>query len=278
MSNPGQHPFPARSNLGQRVAAEVAGTFLLVFGLIGAALLTSPDSNGAAGQPGTGLLGVALALGLAVTIGGFAFGPISGGHFNPAVSVGAAVAGRLPWRLVPAYLVAQVIGAVAGSSVVLGLLAGGSADVLGDALKGGFASNGFDTLSPGGYGFWAVAAVEVLATAVLVFVVLATTHPVKGTKAAPLVIGLTLTSMLFVALPIDNASLNPARSFATAIYGGGDWLGQVWVFVVFPVIGALIAGLLYPHLFAPKPEAADAALSTPAGQPGEQGALAGSRA
>ncbi|MFB2556335.1 aquaporin [Herbiconiux liangxiaofengii] len=255
MTNPQQRPFPAQSRPFARFAAEFAGTFLLVFGLVGAALLTSPDSNGAADQPGTGLLGVALALGLAVTAGGFAFGPISGGHFNPAVTVGTAIARRLPWALVPVYLLAQVAGAVAGAALVFGLTAGAQGGVQQKAVAAGFASNGFDTLSPGQYGLLPVAVVELVATAVLVFVVLATTHPTKGTPLAPLVVGLTLTSMLLVALPIDNASINPARSLATAVFGGGDWLGQLWVFIVFPLVGGAVPALLYPRLFAPRDEA-----------------------
>jgi aquaporin Z len=251
MTNPQHRPFPAASRFGSRAAAEFAGTFFLVFGLIGAALLTSPDSNGATAQPGTGLLGVALALGLAVTVAGFAFGPISGGHFNPAVTVGTAIAGRLAWKLVPVYVVAQFAGAVVGATVIYTLASGAKNDVLGKAVSSGFASNGFDSLSPGQYGLLPVAAVEVIATAVLVFVVLAATHPVKGTPMAPLVVGLTLTSLLLVALPIDNASINPARSIATAIYGGPDWLAQAWVFIVFPLLGGAGAALVYPRLFAP---------------------------
>ena len=249
MSHPQQTPFPRASGTGARAAAEVAGTFLLVFALIGAALFTSPSSTGAGAQPGTGLLGVALALGIAVTVGGYAFGPVSGGHFNPAVTIGVAIDGRLPWRLVPVYIGAQLVGGIAGAAAVFGLAAGGPNDFVGSAVASGFASNGFDSHSPGHFGLVAVAAVEVIGTAVLVLVVLATTHPTKGTQAAPLVIGLALTSMLFVALPIDNASLNPARSIATAIFGGGDWLAQVWAFVLFPLVGGASAALVYPRLF-----------------------------
>ncbi|MFD1714441.1 aquaporin [Amnibacterium flavum] len=252
---PAERPVPGGIRPYSRAAAEVAGTFLLVFGLVGAALLTSGDTNGAGSQPGTGLLGVALALGLAVTAGGYAFGPISGGHFNPAVTVGVAIAGRLPWRLVPLYLIAQFVGAVAGAASVFGLIAGGSSGFLDTAIASGFASNGYADLSPGGFGLLPVVAVEFIATAVLLFVVLATMHPTKGTPAAPLVIGLTLSSMLLVALPIDNASSNPARSLATALFGGGDWLVQVWVFILVPVIGGALAALVYPRLFAPKDEA-----------------------
>lgn len=234
-----------------RASAEAAGTFVLVFGLIGAAQLTSPDSNGAAQQPGTGLLGVALALGVAVTAAGYAFGPISGGHFNPAVTIAVAMVRRLPWRLVPLYLLGQFVGGIAGAAAVLGLLAGGTPGLAHRALDSGFASNGFDALSPGRFTLPSVGFVELLATAVLVFVVLAVTHPTKGTRIAPIVVGLTLTSMLFVSLPIDNASLNPARSLATAVFGGGAWLSQVWVFFVFPILGAALAALVYVRVFAP---------------------------
>lgn len=251
MTNPQRHPFPAQSRPVSRAAAEFAGTFLLVFGLIGAALLTSPDTNGASTQPGTGLLGVALALGLAVTAGSFAFGPISGGHFNPAVTLGTAIAGRLPWRLVPLYFVSQIFGGFAGAATVFGLISAAHGGLLEKAISSGFASNGYGALSPGLYGLLPVAAIEVIGTAVLMFVVLATTHPKKGTPLAPLVIGLTLTLMLFVALPIDNASINPARSLATAVFGGADWLSQIWVFIIFPFAGATLAALVYPRLFAP---------------------------
>jgi len=254
VSHPQHSPFPRYSGAVARAAAEVAGTFLLVFALIGAALFTSPATNGVGAQPGTGLLGVALALGIAVTVGGFAFGPVSGGHFNPAVTLGVAIDGRLPWNLVPLYIGAQLVGGIAGAAAVFGLASGGPRGFVASAVASGFASNGFAERSPGHFGLVAVAAVEVIGTAVLVLVVLATTHPAKGTKAAPLVIGLSLTSMLFVALPIDNASLNPARSIATALFGGGDWLAQVWVFVLFPLVGAALAALVYPRLFAPRSE------------------------
>ena len=224
---------------------------MLVFGLIGAALFTSPDSNGAADQGGTGLVGVAIALGLAVTLAGFAFGPVSGGHFNPAVTLGVAIAGRLPWSLAPLYIVAQFVGAIAGASVVAGLAAGGSPGLLRSALASGFASNGYDALSPGHFSIVAVADVEFIASAVLVVVVLATTHPTKGTPLAPLVVGLTLSSMLLVALPIDNASLNPARSVATALFGGGEWIAQSWLFIIVPLAGGALAAALYPRLRFP---------------------------
>jgi aquaporin Z len=249
---------PSGASPLRRAAAEAGGTFLLVFGLIGAALLTSPDSNGVAAQPGTGLLGVAVALGLTVAIGAAVVGPVSGGHFNPAVTLGVAVAGRLRWRLVPVYLAAQVVGGVAGAALVRALLLG-SDDGGAAAVRSGFASTGYGMLSPGHFGLLPVAAIELIATAVLVVVVLTTTHPTTGTPLAPLVIGGTLTLMLFVALPIDNASLNPARSLATAVFGGGDWMAQLWAFIVFPVLGAVIAAGLYRVAVAGRESAAPAA-------------------
>ncbi|MBF4574211.1 aquaporin [Herbiconiux sp. VKM Ac-1786] len=254
---------PSGASPLRRAAAEAGGTFLLVFGLIGAALLTSPDSNGVAAQPGTGLLGVAVALGLTVAIGAAVVGPISGGHFNPAVTIGVAVAGRLRWGLVPVYLAAQVVGGVAGAALVRALLLG-SSDGGSAAVGAGFASTGYGMLSPGHFGLLPVAAVELVATAVLVVVVLTTTHPTTGTPLAPLVIGGTLTLMLFVALPIDNASLNPARSLATAVFGGGDWLAQLWAFVVFPVLGAAVAAGLYRVATAGRASAAPASPASPA--------------
>ncbi|RKR76084.1 aquaporin [Frondihabitans australicus] len=210
-----------------RLLAEVCGTFLLVFAVVGTATFSAvfpATAEGAVINPlGVGLVGVALALGLAVMVGAFAFGPISGGHFNPAVSLGLAVAGRFEWSRVPGYVAAQVIGACAGASTVFVLAAG----------------------SPGAFSLLAAALVEVVATGVLVTVILRATSARGAGPLAPIAIGFTLTAMLLVSIPIDNASLNPARSLATALYGGGDWLAQLWAFVVFPVVGAVAAGAIH---------------------------------
>jgi aquaporin Z len=232
------------------LAAEFAGTFLLVLGGVGAALFASDFGTGGNGSSlGIGFAGVALAFGLTVVAGAYAFGPISGGHFNPAVTLGLAAAGRIPWRSTPGYIVAQIVGGAAATSAIA--LIGSSADGWLDAAReGGFASNGWGELSPGGFGIVGAIVVEILFTAVFVLVILGVTHSTKGTPAlAGLAIGLTLTLIHLVTIPVDNTSVNPARSIAAAIYGGGDALAQLWVFLVFPIVGALIAGLIYRPVF-----------------------------
>lgn len=243
---PSDIPQTARTHsLAARLGAEAAGTFLLVFALVGAATFTAVfPFNDHDGLLGVGLLGVALVLGLTVMIGATAFGPVSGGHFNPAVSVGLAVAGRLPWRDVVPYVAAQVVGGIVGAGAVVLLASQGPAGFLRSALDGGLASNGYGAQSPGGFGLLGVALVETIVTAVFVTVILRVTAKTATTTFAPVVIGATLTVMLLTAIPIDNASLNPARSFATAMFAGPDWLAQVWVFAVFPTLGAAIAGVI----------------------------------
>lgn len=251
----GKSPASAASasvqpTMGSRLAAEALGTFLLVFGLIGAALFSSHLAD-AQNAPTPGIVPVvaAIAVGLTVIMGAYAFGPISGGHFNPAVTLGLAAAGRFAWKDALPYIIAQVIGGVVASSalVLIGLF--GPAGWLTTAQDGGFASNGWGKLSPGGFDMPAAIIIEVIITALFLFVILGVTHAKRGTQFGGLVIGLSLTLFLLVAVPVDNASLNPARSLATAIYGGGDALAMLWVFLVFPIVGALLAGFSYRALF-----------------------------
>ncbi|WP_433676667.1 aquaporin [Microbacterium gorillae] len=251
----GKSPASAASTsvqptMGSRLAAEALGTFLLVFGLIGAALFSSHLAD-AQNAPAPGIVPVvaAVAVGLTVIMGAYAFGPISGGHFNPAVTLGLAAAGRFAWKDALPYIIAQVIGGVVASSalVLIGLF--GPAGWLTTAQDGGFASNGWGKLSPGGFDMPAAIIIEVIITALFLFVILGVTHAKRGTQFGGLVIGLSLTLFLLVAVPVDNASLNPARSLATAIYGGGDALSMLWVFLVFPIVGALLAGFSYRALF-----------------------------
>lgn len=233
---------PPSPRLPVRLAAEAAGTFLLVLGLIGAANYTAvfPDEHNTLG---VGLLGVALTLGLTVMIGASAFGPISGGHFNPAVTVGLAVAGRHRWAEVVPYAIAQVVGGTIGAGALLLIAGQGSGGFLAATLDGGFASNGFGSQSPAGFSLLGVAVGETLATALFVTVILRVTGSAGSAVPAPLVIGATLTVLLLTLIPVSNASLNPARSFATAVFAGPEWLTQWWVFLVFPVLGAVLAGL-----------------------------------
>lgn len=230
----------AAPTLAKRLAAETFGTFLLVFGVIGAALFASSN---------TGILGVALAVGIAVLGAAYAVGHISGGHFNPAVSIGAAAAGRFAWSDVLPYVGAQLVGGVLATTILFGIRSG--------APEGTFAgfdavSNGFGEHSPAGFGLISVLLAEVVVTAVFLYVILGVTDRRAPSGFAPLAIGLTLAMLHLVAIPISNASLNPARSLATAIYGGPDALAQLWVFFVAPVIGALIAGFTYNLLFDSK--------------------------
>ena len=236
----------ATATLPQRVTAEIFGTFLLVGGVIGTALFASSN---------TGLLGVALAVGLSVIAGAYAVGHISGGHFNPAVTLGAAASGRFAWRDVPYYVIAQIVGGALATTVLFVIASNGPEGFLASALDGGFASNGFGDHSPAGFGLWAVIVTEVVLTAVFLYVILGVTDRRAATGFAPLAIGLTLTLLHLVAIPVSNASFNPARSIATAIYGGGDALIQLWVFIVAPIVGALIAGFTYKVLFDSKKRA-----------------------
>jgi len=219
-----------------KLTAESLGTFWLVLGGCGSAVL-------AAAFPGVGigLLGVSLAFGLTVLSGAYALGPISGGHFNPAVSVGLWAGGRFPSSLLLPYIVAQLLGGVVGAGVLY-LIASGRADF---SLAAGFASNGYGAHSPGGYSLAAALVCEVVMTFMFVVVILGTTHTRAPVGFAGLAIGLALTLIHLISIPVTNTSVNPARSTATALFVG-DWaLGQLWLFWLAPVIGAAIASFVY---------------------------------
>ena len=223
--------------VAQRVVAELAGTFILVFSVIGVAQFASQN---------TGYLGVALAAGIAVLGSAYAFGHISGGHFNPAVTLGAAASGRFAWADVLPYIGAQLVGGALATSVLLGIRAGAA----GDAFAGFTAtSNGYGDHSPGGFGLVSVLLAEVVGTAIFLYIILGVTDRRAPSGFAPLAIGLTLAALHLVLIPVSNASLNPARSVATAIFGGGSALEQLWAFIVAPIVGALIAGFTYGFLF-----------------------------
>lgn len=224
-------------SLWKRLAAEVAGTALLVGGVLGGALFFG------------GGLYVVLGVAFAVLAGAYAFGHISGGHFNPAVTVGAAVAGRFAWKDVLPYIVAQIVGGIIASSIFFGLLADGPSGALESVTGSGFASNGFGDHSPNGFGLWAVLGVELVATFLFLIVILGVTDRRAPTGFAPLTIGLALGVLHIIAIPVSNASLNPARSIATAVYGGAWPWEQIWVFIVAPLVGAILAGVLYKPLF-----------------------------
>ncbi|GAB3390611.1 aquaporin Z [Lysobacter fragariae] len=218
----------------KKLLAEGLGTLWLVLGGCGSAVL-------ALGFPdiGIGLLGVALAFGLTVLTGAYALGPISGGHFNPAVTVGLAVAGRFPGRDVPKYVVAQVLGALAGAGLLY-LIASGK---VGFELSGGLASNGYAEHSPGGYSMLSGLVSEVVMTAMFLIVILGATSSRVPAGFAPIAIGLALTLIHLVSIPVTNTSVNPARSTGPALLVGGWALQQLWLFWVAPLLGAVLAGV-----------------------------------
>ena len=223
----------------RRLVAETFGTFLLVFGVIGAAIYYNGEA-----KP----LVVGLAVGIAVLAGAYSVGHISGGHFNPAVSFGVAAAGRMPWKDVLPYAAAQIVGGLIATLLHFVIVISSGAPL--EAVSSTFAavSNTFD-VAP----LLTVLILEVIITAVFLLVILSVTAEGSTTAGfAPLVIGLTLALFHFIAIPIDNASLNPARSLATAVFGGVDALAQVWLFFVAPIAGALIAGFLWKPLFGRK--------------------------
>lgn len=227
-----------------RLLAELVGTFLLVFGGVGTAVFAA----GFPGEPGNpvnvGFLGVALAFGLTVVVGAYAFGPVSGGHFNTAVTLGLAAAGRFAWKDVLGYVIAQIVGGALASSLLF-LIASGRAG----GYHGTLGANGYGTASPGGYDLLSVGLIEITLTAVFLFIILGATSARAAAGFAPLAIGLTLTLIHLISIPVSNTSVNPARSIASAIYGGPEALAQLWAFIVFPIVGGLLAGLLFKPLF-----------------------------
>lgn len=225
----------------RKLMAEGLGTFWLVFGGCGSAIL-------AAGFPdvGIGFVGVAMAFGLTVLTMAYAVGGISGGHFNPAVTLGLAVAGRHGWSAVLPYWVAQLVGGIAGAAVLY-VIASGVAGY----TPGGFASNGYDALSPGGYSLLAAAVTEIVLTAVFLLVILGSTSKLAPVGFAPIAIGLALTLIHLISIPVTNTSVNPARSIAAAIFAQNGALGQVWLFIVAPLIGGAVGALLYRAILAP---------------------------
>ena len=225
--------------LSKRLAAEVIGTFWLVFGGCGSAVL-------AAGFPevGIGLLGVSLAFGLTVLTMAFAIGHISGCHLNPAVTVGLATGRRFPWSEVIPYTIAQVIGAIV-AALILYVIASGKS---GFSLSGGFAANGYGEHSPGGYTLMAALVAEVVLTFMFLMIILGATDSRVPAGFAPIAIGLGLTLIHLVSIPVTNTSVNPARSTGPALFVGGWALAQLWLFWLAPLVGAVLAGFVYPAI------------------------------
>jgi aquaporin Z len=225
--------------LSRRASAEFLGTFWLVFGGCGSAVL-------AAGFPKTGIgfAGVALAFGLTLLTMAYTIGPISGCHINPAVTFGLWLAKRFPARDVLPYMVAQVLGAIVAAGVLYWIASGKP-----DFIAGQFASNGYDALSPGGYGMLSALVAEIVLTFMFLMVILGVTERRAPVGFAGLAIGLALTLIHLISIPIDNTSVNPARSTGPAIFAGGAELSQLWLFWIAPLIGGGLAGLIYPVLF-----------------------------
>jgi aquaporin Z len=229
----------------KRLVAEGIGTFWLVFGGCGSAVL-------AAAFPGLGIgfLGVALAFGLTVLTMAYAVGHISGCHLNPAVTIGLACGRRFAWRDVPGYLIAQIVGAICASAVLYAIASGKS----GFDLSAGFAANGYGEHSPGKYSLGAALTAEVVLTFMFLFIIHGATDARAPSGLAPIAIGLALTLVHLIGIPVTNTSVNPARSTGPALFVGGWALAQLWAFWVAPIVGGALAGLVYCHVLEEKRE------------------------
>ena len=221
----------------KKYAAELIGTFWLTFGGCRAAVLS-------AGFPGLGIgfLGVALAFGLTVLTMAYAIGHVSGCHLNPAVTVGLAAGGRFPTSQILPYIVTLVLGAILGA-LVLYIIANGTSGF--DAVASGFAANGYGEHSPGGYSLGAAFMAEVVLTMMFLFIIMGSTHGKAPVGFAPIAIGLGLTLIHFIGIPVTNTSVNPARSTEPALFAGGWAIGQLWLFWLAPLIGRVLGGVLY---------------------------------
>lgn len=233
--------------LTKRLAAEFLGTLWLVLGGCGSAVLAA--NFGGEGNPlGIGLLGVSLAFGLTVLTGAFAFGHISGGHFNPAVSLGLWAGGRFPAKDLLPYIVAQVVGAIVAGFILLQIARGGGGFSIDPTAAGAFASNGYGVMSPGGYTLAAAFLCELVLTAFFLVVIMGATHGKAAAGFAPIAIGLALTLIHLISIPVTNTSVNPARSTGVALFAGSGALGQLWLFWVAPLAGGALGGILYAWL------------------------------
>ena len=241
-------------NLSRRLAAELFGTFWLVLGGCGSAVLAANFAGPVHGL-GIGFVGVSLAFGLTVLTMAYAIGHISGCHLNPAVSVGLTVAGRFPARDLVPYIVAQVLGAVLGA-YVLSVIASGNPDF--HLVASGFASNGYGDRSPGHFALPAAFVCETVMTAFFLFVILGATDKRAPAGFAPIAIGLCLTLIHLISIPVTNTSVNPARSTGPALFVGGAAVDQLWLFWVAPILGAVVAAIVYPLVAGDARQVADA--------------------
>lgn len=225
----------------RKMSAEAFGTFWLVFGGCGSAVL-------AAGIPDLGIAyaGVSLAFGLTVLTMAYAVGGISGGHFNPAVSVGLAVAGRFDWKDLPAYAAAQVVGALLAGFALYTIASG-----VDGFAAGGFASNGYGDLSPHGYSMQAALLIEIILTAGFLIVILGSTSKAVPGGFAPISIGLALTLIHLISIPVTNTSVNPARSTGVAFFADTGAASQLWLFWAAPIVGAIIGAVIWRYILSP---------------------------
>jgi aquaporin Z len=233
----------------RRLLAEIFGTFWLVLGGCGSAIFAASilDGGGNETNLGIGFIGVSFAFGLTVLTMAYAVGHISGGHFNPAVTIGAIVSGRFEAKDAPAYIISQLVGAL-GAAAVLYVIASGKAGFsIDNSAPGAFAANGYGDLSPQGYKVGAAFLAEAVLTCFFVLVILGATAKKAAAGFGGLAIGLALTLIHLVSIPITNTSVNPARSTSQAIFAGGDYLPQLWLFWVAPIVGAVVGGLIWRY-------------------------------
>lgn len=225
----------------KKLYAEFFGTFWLVFGGCGSAVLAA-----AFPEIGIGLVGVSLAFGLTVLTMAYTVGCISGGHFNPAVTIGVALAGKHPLNEVFPYIIVQCLGGIAGAGILY-LIATGRANA--EVAGGGFASNGYGAHSPGGYNLLSAFVTEFFATAFFLFIILGSTDKRSTKDFAPIAIGFALTLIHLITIPVTNTSVNPARSLGPAVFVGGWAIHQLWLFFIAPILGAVAGSLVYKYIF-----------------------------
>lgn len=231
----------------KKLVAEFLGTFWLVLGGCGSAVL-------AAGIPDLGIAyaGVALAFGLTVLTGAYAFGHISGAHFNPAVTFGLWIAGRFSGKEIVSYVVSQIAGAVVAAGVLYLIASGTGTFGIDNASAGAFAANGYGNLSPHGYGLLAALVTEFVMTFMFLIVILGATDNRAPKGLAGIAIGLALTLIHLISIPVTNTSVNPARSISQALFAGGEYIPQLWLFVFIPILGAMAAGIVYKNVLEEK--------------------------
>ncbi len=226
----------------KKLSAEFIGTLWLVLGGCGSAVLAAKFADTGLG---IGFVGVSLAFGLTVLTMAYAVGHISGGHFNPAVSFGLWAGKRFPAAELVPYIVAQVLGAIAGAAILYVIATGQTGFTIDSSQAGAFATNGFANLSPGGYSLLACLVIEVVLTFFFLVIILGSTHKLAPAGFAPIAIGLGLTLIHLISIPVTNTSVNPARSTGVALFAGAPQISQLWLFWLAPIVGAVLAGFFY---------------------------------